>query len=522
MPPVRTALISVSDKTGVAEFAAGLVELGVRILSSGGTAAHLRQAGVPVTDVSEYTGFPEMMDGRVKTLHPKVHGGLLALRDNPEHIAAAKRHGMMLIDLVAVNLYPFEQAIAKPGVALAEAIENIDIGGPSMVRSAAKNNRYVAVVTNPARYPELLREMHGADGELSDATRLSLAVEAFNHTARYDGAIHRYLAAKAAEGDQQEATFPTALNMAWTKTMDLRYGENPHQAAAFYVDAEGKARALGAMKQLHGKQLSYNNLLDMDAVYLALREYASPAAIIVKHNSPCGLAEAGTLAEAYTAALECDPLSAFGGVIGLNGRVDGDTAAAIMAGISRYGFMEIVLAPSFSPEALEQLRAKRDLRLVEVPDLCLTDPLQFREVTGGLLTQQLDDPAVEDFQVVTKAQPEAGDMDTVRFAWKSVKHVKSNAILIAQGTRAVGIGGGVTSRVDAVWLAVRKAGERAQGAVLASDAFFPKPDAVQVAANAGVKILVQPGGSLGDAQTIEMCDQLGLVMLFTGRRHFRH
>jgi len=522
MPHIKRALISVSNKEGLVEFARGLAEMGVEMLSTGGTARALAEAGLPVRSISDYTGFPEMMDGRVKTLHPKVHGGLLALRDNPEHMAAAAQHGIEMMDMVVVNLYPFQETIAKPGVTRAEAIENIDIGGPSMVRSAAKNHKYVAVVTNPARYHELLREMRASGGELSDATRLALAVEAFGHTARYDAAIHRYLADQAAQDDAQELLFPSALNMGWNKMMDLRYGENPHQGAAFYLAAEGPARGLGAMKQLHGKQLSYNNLLDMDAVYLAIREYDGPAAIIVKHNSPCGLAQANRLVDAYRAALECDPLSAFGGVIAANRALDDDTAAAILAGISKYGFMEIVLAPSFTLGALEQLKAKRDLRLVEVPDLTRTDPIDFRRVTGGLLAQALDAPVEERFEVVSRAQPDAEDMETVRFAYKSVKHVKSNGILIARGTQAVGIGGGVTSRVDAVWLAVRKAGDRAQGGVLASDAFFPKPDAIEVAAQAGVKILVQPGGSLGDPQTIEMCDRLGMVMLFTGRRHFRH
>jgi len=522
MPLIKRALVSVSNKDGLVDFCRGLVEQGVEILSTGGTARALAEAGLPVRNISDYTGFPEMMDGRVKTLHPKVHGGLLAIRDNDEHMAAAEQHGIQMIDMVVVNLYPFRETIAKPGVTLAEAIENIDIGGPSMVRSAAKNNKYVAIVTNPARYQAVLKEMRENGGGLTDATRLALAIEAFGHTARYDAAIHRYLADQAAEGDEQELALPSAVNMAWTKSMDLRYGENPHQKAAFYLDAEGKPRGLGAMRQLHGKQLSYNNLLDMDATFLAIREYARPAAIIAKHNSPCGVAEAQTLAKAYRDALECDPLSAFGGVIATNRPVDDETAEAIMAGISKYGFMEIVLAPGFTPGALEQLRAKRDLRLVEIADMDTTDRVDFRRVTGGLLVQELDRPGREQYEVVTRAQPEDADMETVDFAWKSVKHVKSNGILIAQGTRAVGIGGGVTSRVDATWLAVRKAGKRAKGGVLASDAFFPKPDAIEVAAEAGIRVLVQPGGSIGDPQTIQMCDQLGLVMLFTGRRHFRH
>ena len=517
MPPVRTALISVSDKTGVAEFAAGLVELGVRILSSGGTAAHLRQAGVAVTDVSEYTGFPEMMDGRVKTLHPKVHGGLLALRDNPEHIAAAKRHGMMLIDLVAVNLYPFEQAIAKPGVALAEAIENIDIGGPSMVRSAAKNYRSVAIICNPARYPAVLEEMKNSDGEVSDATRSQLALEAFAHTARYDSAIYNYLSAQIEGG-----TFPSFFLQPYAKAQELRYGENPHQQAAFYRRAAGSV-GLGAARQLHGKELSYNNYLDLEAVLGFVREFRQPAAIIVKHNSACGAAVADTLAQAYREALATDPVSAFGGIVGLNQSVDPDTAQAILQGIEKHGFMECVLAPSYSQRALAALGAKRDLRLLELADLATGDPWAVKQVTGGLVVQTPDaagDPV--ELKVVTKRPPTTAEEAALRFAWIVCKHTKSNAIVVAQGTKAVGIGGGVTSRVDAAELAIKKAGARARGGVLASDAFFPFADAVKVAAEAGVSAVIQPGGSRNDDQAIATCDAHNMAMVFTGTRHFRH
>ncbi len=384
MPPVRTALISVSDKTGVAEFASGLAALGVKILSSGGTAAHLREAGVEVTDVSEYTGFPEMMDGRVKTLHPKIHGGLLALRDNPEHVAAADKHGITLIDLVAVNLYPFEQTIAKPGVTLAEAIENIDIGGPSMVRSAAKNYRSVAIICNPARYPEVLEEMKAGGVEVSDETRARLALEAFAHTACYDSAIYNYLAREVA-GEE----FPALFLHPYGKVQELRYGENPHQRAAFYRRT-AVSLGLAAAKQLHGKALSFNNYLDLEAALGFVREFSQPAAIVLKHNSACGAAVADTLAEAYRHALATDPVSAFGGIIGLNRPVDPDAAQAILEGIERHGFMECVLAPGYSQRALSALQAKKNLRLLELPDLAAADPWALKHVSGGLVVQTPD------------------------------------------------------------------------------------------------------------------------------------
>jgi phosphoribosylaminoimidazolecarboxamide formyltransferase/IMP cyclohydrolase len=523
MPRVQTALISVSDKTGVADFASGLVSLGVKILSSGGTAGHLRQAGIPVTDVAEYTGFPEMMDGRVKTLHPKVHGGLLALRDNPEHMAAAQKHGIALIDLVAVNLYPFEQTVAEPGVTLAEAIENVDIGGPSIVRSAAKNHRFVTIICDPARYPAVLEEMRRSGGEVSEATRAQLAREAFANTARYDSAIYNYLAAQEAEEQ-----FPEFFLQPYVKVAGLRYGENPHQPAAFYRRSLAAPLGLGAARQLHGKELSFNNYLDLEAVLGFVREFRRPTAIIVKHNSPCGAAVADTLAQAYHDALAADPLSAFGGIIGLNQTVDAETAQAVLDGIQQYGFMECVLAPGYQPAALAALQAKRDLRLLELPDLAASDPWAIKQVTGGLLVQTPDavgDPV--EMKVVTKRAPTPQEEVALRFAWLVCKHTKSNAIVIAQGTRAVGIGGGVTSRVDAAELAVKKAGERARGAALASDALIPFPDVVQAAAQAGVTAIIQPGGSRlmiagGDEQAIAACEQHNMAMVFTGVRHFRH
>jgi len=516
---IKRALVSVSDKTGLVDFVRGLAEMGVEILSTGGTARALAETGVAVRQVSDYTGFPEMMDGRVKTLHPKVHGAILARRDNREDVAAAKQHGIELIDMVVVNLYPFRETVAKPDVTLAEAVEQIDIGGPSMVRSAAKNHAHVAIVCRPERYDEVLAEMRASAGELSDATRLRLAVEAFAHTASYDAAIHSYVA------EQSDADgMPEVLIHAWEKQQDLRYGENPHQAGAFYRDSVGDPGGLAAAKQLHGKELSFNNFLDLDAAICIVADFAEPAAAVFKHTSPCGAATGATLAQAYRDALDCDPLSAFGGIIGLNRPVDIETAQAILDGISEYGFMECVVAPEFDPQALEALKAKRDLRVIEAPRLCVPDKCDFKRVAGALVVQQLDRFAEGEPELTFPTEKQVpGDLiPTVRFAWRVARWVKSNAIVIARDTKTVGIGGGVTSRVDSVWLAVRKAGERARGAVLASDAFFPKSDAIEIAAEAGVVALVQPGGSLGDQEATDACNRLGLAMAFTGRRHFRH
>ena len=523
MARVKTALISVSDKTGVREFAAGLVELGVKILSSGGTAAHLREAGIPVTDVSEYTGFPEMMDGRVKTLHPRVHGGLLALRDNADHMAAVREHGITLIDLVAVNLYPFELTVSRPGVSLAEAIENIDIGGPSMVRSAAKNYRFVTVICDPQRYAAVLEEMQRNGGEVSDSTRARLALEAFCHTSRYDCAIYNYLSGQIVGAE----TFPGFFLHPFEKVSDLRYGENPHQQGAFYRRQQVTPVGLAAARQLHGKERSFNNYLDLDAVLGFVQEFQQPAAIVVKHTSPCGAALGETLAQAYRDALATDPMSAFGGIIGLNQIVDLETAQAILQGIERHGFMECVLAPGYEPEALEALKTKRDLRLLELANLRGHDPWDFKHVCGGMVVQsrdELGDPVT--LRTVTARAPTAEEEKSLRFAWIVAKHTKSNAIVLARGTKAVGIGGGVTSRVDAARLAVQKAGDRAKGAVMASDAFFPYPDALEAGIAAGITAVIQPGGSRaadgGDRAAIAACDRAGVAMVFTDVRHFRH
>jgi phosphoribosylaminoimidazolecarboxamide formyltransferase/IMP cyclohydrolase len=519
MAKVKLALVSVSDKTGLAEFVRGLHAMGVEMISTGGTKKAIADAGIPVRDISDYTGFPEMMNGRVKTLHPKVHGGLLALRDNPEHMAVAAEHGIRMIDMVVVNLYPFAATVAKPEVTLEDAIENIDIGGPSMVRSAAKNYRSVAIVTNPARYPQILREMRDNDGAVTDRTRAELAVEAYTLTSGYDTAISTWLR----EHMLGEAGLPSVQSVRGVKVQDVRYGENPHQAGAFYRLANVAPYGLAAANVLQGKELSFNNFLDLEAVLAGVREFNEPTAYIVKHTSPCGVASHPTLARAYADALECDPLSAFGGIVGFNREVDGDTARAILDGIEKYGFLECILAPKFSAAARAALAAKKNLRLLEVPDLQAQDRYDFKRVTGGFVLQQPDRKLLEsELKVVTKKAPTAGQTDELLFAWKVCKTTKSNAIVYAKGTKTVGIGGGVYSRVDAGIIAARKAGEKAKGAVLASDAFFPQADNIEVAHQAGIAAIIQPGGSLKDGEVIDMCDKLGIAMVVTGMRHFKH
>ena len=518
-PKVKLALVSVSDKTGLAEFVRGLHAMGVEMISTGGTKKAIADAGVPVRDISDYTGFPEMMNGRVKTLHPKVHGGLLALRDNPEHMAVAAEHGIRLIDMVVVNLYPFEATVAKPDVTLEDAIENIDIGGPSMVRSAAKNYRSVAIVTNPGRYAQVLREMREHDGAVSDRTRAELAVEAYTLTSGYDTAISSWLR----EHMLGESCLLSQCSIRGIKVQDARYGENPHQAGAFYRYANTPPYGLAAANVLQGKELSFNNYLDLEAVLAGVREFSEPTAYIVKHLSPCGVASNPVLAQAYTDALECDPLSAFGGIVGFNREVDGDTAAAILQGIEQYGFLECLLAPKFSAAAREALAAKKNLRLVEVLDLEIQDKYDFKRVTGGFVMQEPDRALIGDeLKVVTKKAPTEEQMQELLFAWKVCKTTKSNAIVYAKGTKTVGIGGGVYSRVDASLIAARKAGDKSHGGVLASDAYFPYADNIQVAHQAGIAAIIQPGGSIKDQDVIDMCDQLGIAMVFTGMRHFKH
>ncbi|HTY44388.1 MAG TPA: bifunctional phosphoribosylaminoimidazolecarboxamide formyltransferase/IMP cyclohydrolase [Patescibacteria group bacterium] len=522
MVKVKRALISVSDKTGIVDFARALSGLGVEILSTGGTARLLRENGISAMDVSDYTGFPEMLDGRVKTLHPKIHAGLLALRDNPEHMRTLKEHGIGLIDMVVVNLYPFEKTTQKPGVTIEEVIENIDIGGPSMLRSAAKNHQSVAVICNPGRYGRILEELQKNDNRLSEETLRDLGVEVFEATSHYDGVIHRYLAlhllgaGKPLSGEG----LPSDLALNFVKVQDLRYGENPHQRAAFYRDSR-RQEGLVQMKQLWGKELSFNNILDVQAAVNVIQEFDLPAVVFIKHNNPCGVAENKNLLKAYRDAWNCDRLSAFGGIVGINRKIDLVLATAI----AKSGFLECVICPSFAPEALALLKEKKNLRLLEWPQLAQkVADLDFKKVNGGLLVQDSDTLTLDNknLKVVTKKKPTKSQLESLVFAWKVAKHVKSNAIILAKGTKTVGIGAGQMSRVDSVVIAKTKSGASSRNCCLASDAFFPKEDAILQAAKAGAKAIIQPGGSLADEAVIKACDKHKIAMVFTGIRHFRH
>lgn len=539
MRQIRRALLSVSDKTGIVPFALALHEMGVQIISTGGTARTLQEAGVSVTPVEQVTGFAEMMEGRVKTLHPAIHAGILADRRKPEHLQALQEAGFEPIDLVCVNLYPFEQTVARPDVTLDEAIENIDIGGPTMVRAAAKNHESVAVVVDPADYDAILREMRANEGALSLATRRRLAVKAFAHTAFYDAQISAYLR----EQFTPETLFPQEFTVALRRTQELRYGENPHQQAAFYRIPNFTEPSLATARQIHGKELSYNNLLDCDSALELVKEFATdrPACVIIKHTNPCGVALADTLPEAVERARMADPVSAFGGIMALNRVVDADTAEKITAPNT---FFECLIAPGFTQDALPILTEKKkwgaNLRLLEVGEL--TPPqkgLLLRGLTGGVLVQTRDiqllkteglPPGTYDLRelkreglsFVTKRHPTDAELEQLLFAWKVVKHVKSNAIVLAKDWVIVGVGAGQMNRVQSVRLAAEAAGERAKGSVLASDAFFPFPDNVEVAAIAGVTAIIQPGGSVKDQEVIATADRLGLAMVFTGIRHFRH
>ena len=508
MTQVRRALLSVTDKTGLIDFARTLAELGVELISTGGTARLLRDSGIPVRDVSEVTGFPEMLGGRVKTMHPRSTAGMLAVRSNPEHMQALADHGIAPIDLVVVNLYAFQATAAKPGVTLEEMIENIDIGGPTMIRSAAKNFEDVAIVTDPADYPAIGEELRSGGGSLARNTRWRLAQKAFATTAAYDRAIANTLSGAA------DRVLPEVLDLRVPRRMGLRYGENPHQAAALY--ASGSAGIAGA-RQLHGKELSYNNLVDLDAAWQLAREFQHPAAAIIKHTNPCGCAEQTTLAEAYRKALECDPVSAFGGVLAFNRTLDGGTAA-IVAEL----FVEAIAAPGYAPEALERLRAKKNLRLVEVA--YAPGGLVVKSISGGYLVQTEDAVALDpaQLQVVTERAPSPEEMAALEFGWKVSKHVKSNAIVYARAGQTVGIGAGQMSRVDSVRIGAGKAVLPLQGTVVASDAFFPFPDGVEELARHGATAVIQPGGSVRDPEVITAANRLGLAMVFTGIRHFRH
>jgi phosphoribosylaminoimidazolecarboxamide formyltransferase/IMP cyclohydrolase len=503
---MKRALISVSDKTGVVDFARGLAEAGFEIISSGGTAKALDEGGVAVHRVADLTGAPEILGGRVKTLHPTIHGGILADRRKDAHVIELAEHGIDPIDLVVVNLYPFERTVARPEVTEDDAIENIDIGGPAMVRAAAKNWHSVAVVVTPAHYDIILDEIKDS-GEVSLDTRRTLAVEAFRHTCAYDAAIVDHFGS--------DETWPERLVVSATKIMDLRYGENPHQEAAFY--STGIPQGLASAEQLHGKALSYNNLLDTDAAYDLVSELDEYACAIIKHSNPCGVAVASSIHEAYVRAYECDTMSAFGGIIALNSPCTRAAAEAI-AKI----FCEVVIAPSFESGALELLSAKKNLRILQAP-LFTSSDAEVRRVAGGLLLQTPDGPDdATGAKVVTKVQPTEDQLADLRLAWTVVKHVKSNAIVLVKDDAAVGIGAGQMSRVESTQLAARRAGERAAGTVCASDAFFPFRDGLDAAVEAGAVAVIQPGGSVRDDEIIEAADEHGIPMLFTGRRHFRH
>jgi phosphoribosylaminoimidazolecarboxamide formyltransferase / IMP cyclohydrolase len=518
---IQRAILSVTDKTGLVDFAKQLASLNVELISTGGTAKLLRDSGVKVRDISELTGFPEMMDGRVKTLHPRVHGGILHVRDNPGHVAAAREHGIQPIDMVVVNLYAFEKTAAKPGAHFDELIENIDIGGPSMVRSAAKNFRDVAIVTSPADYAAIAKEMTASAGTVSLATRWGLAQKAFAQTAAYDSAIAATLAGITLEGEQfhlhQQAhnSFPERVQLSLKKVMDLRYGENPHQRAAMYTD--GSTTGVANSCQLQGKELSYNNIVDMQAAWDLAQEFGETVCAIIKHTNPSGTATGATLREAYLRALEADPVSAFGGVIGVNRMIDGP-AAEEMAKL----FVEVIAAPGFDPSARQAFAARKNLRLVEVK----AGPQNWvmKNVSGGMLVQDADvrplTPA--DLKVVSKRQPTPDEMRAMLFAWKVCKHVKSNAIVYARDGQTVGVGAGQMSRVDSCKIGAMKAILPLQGTVAASDAFFPFPDGVEEIARAGATAIIQPGGSMRDPEVIEAANRLGLAMVLTSVRHFRH
>lgn len=525
MSAARRALLSCSDKQGLVPFAQGLVRLGFELLSTGGTRKALEAAGVPVIDVAEYTGFPEMMDGRVKTLHPRVHGGLLGRPDLSEDAAAMKEHGITPFELVVVNLYPFVETISKPGVTAEEAIEQIDIGGPSMLRSAAKNHKYVAVVTSPAQYERVLVELQ--QGTLGIAFRRQLSAAAFEMTARYDRAIADYMAGLSDPQASADPDFPSVFTLKFDRRSSLRYGENPHQRAAFYVESNPAASTLAAARILHGKELSYNNLLDLDAAMQIVREFRRPAACVIKHNNPCGCALSDSLAEAYVKADGGDPVSAFGSILGFNRPVDQETADQLCV---PGRFIEAMIAPSFTPEAFEMLTTlpkwKSSVRLLECPSLLDPRPIsqEYRRVTGGLLVQDRDEASEElsEWKVVTTRSPSAEEVADLEFAWLVCKHVKSNAILFAKDCQVVGVGAGQMSRLDSAYIAAYKAGERARGGVCASDAFFPFRDGIDQIHEAGITAVIQPGGSKRDDEVIAACNDYGIAMLFTGRRHFRH
>ena len=514
----KRALISVSDKTGAAEFARALVGLGYEVLSTGGTAKALGRAGVATTEVSAVTGFPECLDGRVKTLHPMIHAGLLAVRDNPRHMSQIKELGAAPIDVVAINLYPFESTILRrPPVSLEEAVENIDIGGPAMLRAAAKNWRDVAAIVDPGDYDAVIAQLKDG-GEVDLDTKFALCGKVFAHTARYDALINDYL-----RQARNESPLADTITLTFEKAGEMRYGENPHQAAAFYKETGGRANALTAAEQLHGKGLSYNNIGDANGALDVLKEFGEtvPCAVAVKHANPCGVGVGDTIYDAYKKARDADPKSIYGGIAALNREVDKDTADELAK-----TFLEIIIAPDFSKEALDILTQKKNIRLLKLPGAAKPNDssmLDMKKVAGGLLVQQLDAELYGDeCKVVTKRRPTGEEWEQLRFAWKVVKHVKSNGICLARDNMTVGIGSGQTSRIAALELAVRNAGDRASGSVMGSDAFFPFDDCVAAAVEAGVTAIIQPGGSVRDRDSIAAWDAAGIAMVFTGMRHFKH
>jgi|TARA_R110000850_G_scaffold277153_1_gene425154 phosphoribosylaminoimidazolecarboxamide formyltransferase/IMP cyclohydrolase len=529
---IQTALLSVSDKTGIVEFAQALVERGIKLLSTGGTAKMLAEAGLPVTEVAQHTGSPEILDGRVKTLHPKIHGGLLARRDSAEHLETLEAHGIDRIDLLVVNLYPFRETIAKPGCTFADAVENIDIGGPAMLRAAAKNHGTeeggVTVVIDPVDYKKVLADIDGPDGQPSYTLRLALAAKVYAHTAAYDGAIAGYLSSLANEAPAQNAEpertpWPAVLTVQMKREQTLRYGENPHQAAAFYVDQPVGAGLLGSYRQLQGKELSYNNIADADAAWECVRSLETCGCVIVKHANPCGVAVAENSEEAYQKAFKTDPTSAFGGIIAFNRPVDEKTARAI----TEQQFVEVLLAPAYSGEALAVFTSKKNVRVLEVPSGNAQNPMDIKRVGGGWLVQTPDTFQVDEslLKVVTEKQPTPQQLHDMLFAWKVAKYVKSNAIVFAANGMTLGVGAGQMSRIDSARIASIKAenaGLSLAGSAVASDAFFPFRDGLDVVAEAGATCVIQPGGSVRDEEVIAAANERGIVMVLTGTRHFRH
>ncbi|WP_395822764.1 bifunctional phosphoribosylaminoimidazolecarboxamide formyltransferase/IMP cyclohydrolase [Collimonas sp.] len=520
---IKQALISVSDKTGILDFAKELSALGVDILSTGGTAKLLADNGIKVTEVADYTGFPEMLDGRVKTLHPKVHGGILARRDFPEHVAALAQHQIPTIDMVVVNLYPFQQTIAKEHCSPEDAIENIDIGGPAMLRSSAKNHKDVIVLCDPSDYAAVLSELKANDGEVGYGTKFALAKKVFAHTAQYDGAITNYFTSLGE--DKQHATrssYPATLNLHFEKVQEMSYGENPHQSAAFYRDTRHVEGALANYKQLQGKELSYNNIADADAAWECVKTFNETACVIIKHANPCGVAIGGNPLEAYSKALQTDPTSAFGGIIAFNQELDGNAAEAVAK-----QFVEVIIAPSFTEQAKQVFAAKQNVRLLQIPlahDINLHD---FKRVGGGLLVQSPDarNVALNELKVVSKKQPTQQQLQDLMFAWRVAKFVKSNAIVFCGNGMTLGVGAGQMSRVDSARIAsikAQNAGLSLVGSAVASDAFFPFRDGLDVVVDAGATCVIQPGGSMRDQEVIDAADEHGVVMLLTGTRHFRH